>query len=121
MWERCDLLVQTLSPDGKLALAARFVDGSIDQTADEFAVVDVKTGADVVALDLPPSGLEFGVPRAPTFQWFVESWEPDGSALVHVMYEGCPVRIRTATSRHNCARSPGATCRRVRASWCPTP
>lgn len=90
LWERCDLLVQTLSPDGKFAVGARFVDGSVDQTADEFAVVDVKTGTDVVALDLPPSGLEFGVPRAPTFQWFVESWEPDGSALVHVLYEGLP-------------------------------
>ena len=90
MWERCDLAVQTLSPDGKLALGSLFTDGRIDQSADHLAVVDLKTGADVATLDLPPSGRDFTLPRSATFHWFVESWEPDGSALVWIAYEGLP-------------------------------
>jgi len=90
LWDRCDLIVQTLSPDGKFALGSRFDDGRINQTADQLAVVDLTTGADVAAFDLPPSGLDFGVPRVPAYHWFVESWESDGSALVFVLYEGLP-------------------------------
>jgi hypothetical protein len=90
LWERCDLAVQTLSPDGKLALGARFTDGSINQTADQLAVVDLKTGADIAALDVPPSGRELGHPRTSSFGWYVESWEPDGSVLVFLTYQGLP-------------------------------